>query len=146
MGSGSGVPGAGAGNPTAGTTGLPGGGNSAVGGAGNTAGTSTAGGTQGAGGTGVPVNPGEGPAGYWVEKNWHGCAWTGKGDLGVTTIRLMSNNPAKFKQLEGYQLRIVERVPLLTRPTQENIAYLSAKQLKLGHTLGVLPCPVVPAS
>jgi len=67
-------------------------------------------------------------------------------DLGVTTIRLMSNNPAKFKQLDGYPLRIVERVPLLTRPTQENIAYLSAKQLKLGHTLGVLPCPVVPAS
>jgi hypothetical protein len=84
-----GVPGAGAGNPTAGTTGLPGGGNSAVGGAGNTAGTSTTGGTQGAGGTGVPVNPGEGPAGYWVEKNWHGCAWTGKGDLGVTTITPM---------------------------------------------------------
>ncbi|HYP74472.1 MAG TPA: bifunctional 3,4-dihydroxy-2-butanone-4-phosphate synthase/GTP cyclohydrolase II [Polyangiaceae bacterium] len=60
--------------------------------------------------------------------------------LGVTTLRLMSNNPAKFKQLEGYPLRIVERVPLLTRPTQDNLAYLSTKQLKLGHTLGVLPC------
>jgi 3,4-dihydroxy 2-butanone 4-phosphate synthase / GTP cyclohydrolase II len=67
-------------------------------------------------------------------------------DLGVTTIRLMSNNPAKFKQLDGYQLRIVERVPLITRPTQDNIAYLSTKQLKLGHTLGVLPCPAVPVS
>ena len=66
-------------------------------------------------------------------------------DLGVTTMRLMSNNPAKFKELEGYKLRIVERVPLLTRPTQDNIAYLSTKQSKLGHTLGVLPCPV-PAS
>jgi len=65
--------------------------------------------------------------------------------LGLTTMRLMSNNPAKFRELEGYQLRIVERVPLLTRPTQDNIAYLSTKQLKLGHTLGVLPCPV-PAS
>ncbi|MEI9936274.1 MAG: bifunctional 3,4-dihydroxy-2-butanone-4-phosphate synthase/GTP cyclohydrolase II [Pseudomonadota bacterium] len=63
-------------------------------------------------------------------------------DLGVTTMRLMSNNPAKFKELEGYKLRIVERVPLLTRPTLDNIAYLSTKQLKLGHTLGVLPCPV----
>ena len=67
-------------------------------------------------------------------------------DLGVTTLRLMSNNPAKFKELEGYELRIVERVPLLTRPTQDNIAYLSAKQLKLGHTLGVLPCSAVPVS
>jgi 3,4-dihydroxy 2-butanone 4-phosphate synthase/GTP cyclohydrolase II len=63
-------------------------------------------------------------------------------DLGLTTMRLMSNNPAKFKELEGYQLRIVERVPLLTHPTQDNIAYLSTKQLKLGHTLGVLTCPV----
>ncbi len=63
-------------------------------------------------------------------------------DLGVTTMRLMSNNPAKFAQLEGYKLRIVERVPLLTRPTADNIAYLSTKQLKLGHTLGVLHWPV----
>jgi 3,4-dihydroxy 2-butanone 4-phosphate synthase/GTP cyclohydrolase II len=67
-------------------------------------------------------------------------------DLGVSTIRLLSNNPAKFRELEGYPLRVVERVPLLTRPTQDNIAYLSAKQLKLGHTLGVLPCPVPPIS
>jgi 3,4-dihydroxy 2-butanone 4-phosphate synthase/GTP cyclohydrolase II len=66
-------------------------------------------------------------------------------DLGVTTMRLMSNNPAKFKELDGYQLRVVERVPLLTRPTQDNIAYLTTKQLKLGHTLGV-PWPSVPAS
>ncbi|HEY3252438.1 MAG TPA: GTP cyclohydrolase II, partial [Polyangiaceae bacterium] len=67
-------------------------------------------------------------------------------DLGLTTIRLLSNNPAKFKELDGYPLRIVERVPLLTRPTLENIAYLSTKQLKLGHTLGVLPCPAIPVS
>ena len=67
-------------------------------------------------------------------------------DLGVTTIRLMSNNPEKFKDLEGYKLRVVERVPLLTRPTQDNIAYLSTKQLKLGHTLGVLPSLAVPVS
>jgi len=59
-------------------------------------------------------------------------------DLGVTTLRLMSNNPAKFEQLDGYPLRIVERVPLVTRPTAENLAYLSAKQLKLGHYLDVV--------
>ena len=67
-------------------------------------------------------------------------------DLGVTTMRLMSNNPAKFKELDGYNLRVVERVPLLTRPTQDNIAYLTTKQQKLGHSLGVLPYPAVPAS
>jgi 3,4-dihydroxy 2-butanone 4-phosphate synthase / GTP cyclohydrolase II len=64
-------------------------------------------------------------------------------DLGVTTLRLMSNNPAKFRELDGYNLRIVERVPLQTRPTEDNLAYLNTKQLKLGHTLGLLPgsCP-----
>jgi 3,4-dihydroxy 2-butanone 4-phosphate synthase/GTP cyclohydrolase II len=58
-------------------------------------------------------------------------------DLGVTTLRLMSNNPAKFSQIEGYQLKIVERVPLLTVPTPENVRYLHTKQQKLGHCLGL---------
>ncbi|HEX2876783.1 MAG TPA: hypothetical protein VHP33_36275 [Polyangiaceae bacterium] len=86
-----GVPGAGTSNGTAGSTGVPGGGNSATGGAGNGTAGSTGvpgAGTTGAGGT-TPVNPGEGPAGYWVEKNWHGCAWTGKGELGATTVTPM---------------------------------------------------------
>jgi 3,4-dihydroxy 2-butanone 4-phosphate synthase / GTP cyclohydrolase II len=57
--------------------------------------------------------------------------------LGVTNIRLMSNNPAKFAALEGYPLRIVERVPLITAPNDENAAYLATKQAKLGHLLGL---------
>jgi 3,4-dihydroxy 2-butanone 4-phosphate synthase/GTP cyclohydrolase II len=57
--------------------------------------------------------------------------------LGLTTIRLMSNNPAKFAALEGYPLRIVERVPLVTTPNAENANYLSTKQVKLGHMLGL---------
>jgi 3,4-dihydroxy 2-butanone 4-phosphate synthase/GTP cyclohydrolase II len=56
-------------------------------------------------------------------------------DLGVTTLRLMSNNPAKFVELEGYDLRIVGRVPLIMTPNRENLAYLWTKQLKLGHRL-----------
>jgi len=56
-------------------------------------------------------------------------------DLGLTSIRLLSNNPAKIHGLEDYRLRIVERVPLLTTPTCENQAYLRTKQLKLGHLL-----------
>ncbi|HTB56288.1 MAG TPA: bifunctional 3,4-dihydroxy-2-butanone-4-phosphate synthase/GTP cyclohydrolase II [Polyangia bacterium] len=58
-------------------------------------------------------------------------------DLGVTRLRLMSNNPAKFIELEGYDLRIVSRVPLLIAPNDENIGYLRTKQLKLGHELEI---------
>ncbi len=58
-------------------------------------------------------------------------------DLGVTTIRLMSNNPAKFTELEGYRLKVVERVPLVTEPTPENVRYLRSKQSMLGHSLGL---------
>jgi 3,4-dihydroxy 2-butanone 4-phosphate synthase / GTP cyclohydrolase II len=59
-------------------------------------------------------------------------------DLGVKTMRLMSNNPAKFVELEGYDLRIVGRVPLLVAPNSENLDYLRAKQLKLGHQLEIV--------
>src|SRR4029079_7017728 len=58
-------------------------------------------------------------------------------DLGVTTMRLMTNNPAKYGGIDGYGLEIVDRVPLHTEPTDENIAYLRAKQDKLGHLLGI---------
>jgi 3,4-dihydroxy 2-butanone 4-phosphate synthase / GTP cyclohydrolase II len=58
-------------------------------------------------------------------------------DLGITTMRVMTNNPAKYGGLEGYGLEIVERVPLRSRPTDENIAYLRAKQEKMGHLLEI---------
>jgi 3,4-dihydroxy 2-butanone 4-phosphate synthase / GTP cyclohydrolase II len=58
-------------------------------------------------------------------------------DLGLTTIRVMSNNPAKFDALQGYSLRIVERLPLLTKPRCENLRYLRAKQEKMGHLLSL---------
>jgi 3,4-dihydroxy 2-butanone 4-phosphate synthase/GTP cyclohydrolase II len=50
-------------------------------------------------------------------------------------MRLLTNNPAKRAGLEGYGLSIVERVPLQTRPTEHNLAYLKAKREKLGHLL-----------
>ncbi len=56
-------------------------------------------------------------------------------DLGVTTMRLMTNNTAKYGGLEGFGLQIVERVPLQTKPNPENIAYLRAKQARMGHLL-----------
>ena len=58
-------------------------------------------------------------------------------DLGITTMRLMTNNPAKYGGLEGFGLEIVERVPLRAGLTDENIAYLRAKQEKLGHLLEI---------
>lgn len=58
-------------------------------------------------------------------------------DLGITTMRLMTNNPAKYGGLEGFGLEIVERVPLRAGLTNENIAYLRAKQEKLGHLLEI---------
>jgi 3,4-dihydroxy 2-butanone 4-phosphate synthase / GTP cyclohydrolase II len=59
-------------------------------------------------------------------------------DLGVRTMRLLTNNPTKRAGLEGYGLQIAERVPLETKPTSENIAYLRAKREKLGHLLSNL--------
>jgi 3,4-dihydroxy 2-butanone 4-phosphate synthase/GTP cyclohydrolase II len=56
-------------------------------------------------------------------------------DLGVRSMRLLTNNPAKRAGLEGYGLSIVERVPLETRPTAENLDYLRTKREKLGHLL-----------
>jgi 3,4-dihydroxy 2-butanone 4-phosphate synthase / GTP cyclohydrolase II len=56
-------------------------------------------------------------------------------DLGVTTMRLMTNNPAKYGGLDGYGLEIVERVPLLIEPNPENIAYLRTKRERMGHLL-----------
>jgi 3,4-dihydroxy 2-butanone 4-phosphate synthase/GTP cyclohydrolase II len=56
-------------------------------------------------------------------------------DVGVRTMRLLTNNPSKRAGLEGYGLSIVERVPLETRPTPENLGYLKAKREKLGHLL-----------
>jgi 3,4-dihydroxy 2-butanone 4-phosphate synthase/GTP cyclohydrolase II len=56
-------------------------------------------------------------------------------DLGITTMRLMTNNPAKFGGLAGYGLEMVERVPLITEPNPENIAYLRTKRERMGHLL-----------
>ena len=56
-------------------------------------------------------------------------------DLGVSKLRLMTNNPRKIVGLEGYGLQVVELVPLLTRPTATNLGYLETKRAKLGHLI-----------
>ncbi|MGH7828293.1 MAG: GTP cyclohydrolase II [Candidatus Binatia bacterium] len=54
-------------------------------------------------------------------------------DLGVYKLRLLTNNPRKISGIEGYGLRVVERVPLEMAPQANNIHYLRTKQKKLGH-------------
>jgi len=56
-------------------------------------------------------------------------------DLGITTMRYMTNNPSKYGGLEGFGLDIVERVPLESAPNPENIAYLRTKRERMGHML-----------
>ncbi len=60
-------------------------------------------------------------------------------DLGVKNMRLLTNNPKKIVGLEGYGLRVVERVPIEIPPTESNKHYLRTKQEKLGHMLSSLP-------
>jgi 3,4-dihydroxy 2-butanone 4-phosphate synthase/GTP cyclohydrolase II len=54
-------------------------------------------------------------------------------DLGLSSIRILTNNPRKMVGLDGYGLEIVERVPLIASTTDENRAYLKVKRDKLGH-------------
>lgn len=56
-------------------------------------------------------------------------------DLGVRSIRLLTNNPRKIKGLEGYGLSVTERVPLQMVENEDNSRYLHTKQAKLGHLL-----------
>ena len=56
-------------------------------------------------------------------------------DLGITTMRLLTNNPAKYGGLEGFGLEIVERVPLEVEPNPHNIHYLRTKKARMGHLL-----------
>ena len=56
-------------------------------------------------------------------------------DLGLKNIRLLTNNPTKIVGLEGYGIKIVERVPLEVEPNNENFEYLKIKKEKLGHLL-----------
>ena len=58
-------------------------------------------------------------------------------DLGIHEMRLLTNNPAKRAGLEGYGLKVVERVPIVVEPNSHNLRYLETKRKKLGHILKV---------
>jgi 3,4-dihydroxy 2-butanone 4-phosphate synthase/GTP cyclohydrolase II len=58
-------------------------------------------------------------------------------DLGLKDIRLLTNNPRKIVGLEGYGLRVVERLSLEVQPNPSNYKYLKTKKEKLGHHLKI---------
>ncbi len=68
------------------------------------------------------------------------CATTGSGprsssDLGLTSIRILTNNPKKISGLAGYGLSVTDQIPIQHVPNPHNEAYLRAKRDRLGHTL-----------
>jgi GTP cyclohydrolase II len=56
-------------------------------------------------------------------------------DLGVRSVRLLSNNPRKSEALERHGVTVAEQVPLLMEPSEENLAYLLTKRERLDHLL-----------
>lgn len=62
-------------------------------------------------------------------------------DLGLKKIRIMTNNPAKYAALQGFDLEIVERVPLVCKPHKDNLRYLSTKRDRMGHLLDCSDTP-----
>ena len=56
-------------------------------------------------------------------------------DLGLSSIRILTNNPKKIHALEGYGLSVTDQIPIEQPPNPENVAYLRTKREKLGHTL-----------
>ncbi len=73
--------------------------------------------------------------GFLPDKRDYGIGAQILKDLGITKMRLLTNNPRKFKALEGYGLEIVERVSIPITPRKENLRYLEAKKRKLGHII-----------
>lgn len=59
-------------------------------------------------------------------------------DLGLSTVRLLTNNPRKIVGLRGYGLEVTERVPIEVLPTEANVRYLRTKRDKMGHLLDVV--------
>jgi 3,4-dihydroxy 2-butanone 4-phosphate synthase/GTP cyclohydrolase II len=76
--------------------------------------------------------------GFPADSREYGFGYQILADLGLTTIRLLTNNPRKMEGIESYGLVVVEQVAIEIPPNDENLRYLTAKREKLGHTLGKL--------
>ena len=74
--------------------------------------------------------------GFPVDSREYGIGAQIISDLGIQKMRLLTNNPSKYGGLQGYNLEIVERVPLIGGETLENTKYLQTKEERLGHLIG----------
>ncbi len=75
--------------------------------------------------------------GFPADRRDYGIGMQILADLGIREMRLLTNNPAKRAGLEGYGLKVVERIPIIIEPNAFNMRYLETKRTKLGHLLGV---------
>jgi 3,4-dihydroxy 2-butanone 4-phosphate synthase/GTP cyclohydrolase II len=73
--------------------------------------------------------------GYGMDLREYGLGAQILADLGLKTIRLLTNNPKKIIGLQGYGLEILEQVPIKIKPNQHNLKYLKTKREKMGHLL-----------
>ncbi|VVC00005.1 3,4-dihydroxy-2-butanone 4-phosphate synthase [uncultured archaeon] len=73
--------------------------------------------------------------GLEVDKRDYGTGARILRDLGITSMRLLTNNPKKLNALEGFGLKVAEQVPIRAKPNRHNRLYLETKRLKMGHTL-----------
>ena len=80
--------------------------------------------------------------GYGMDLREYGLGAQILCDLGLKTIRLLTNNPKKVVGVDGYGLHIVERVPIQITPNQNNLRYLQTKKEKLGHLLDEMDQPI----
>jgi len=75
--------------------------------------------------------------GFKADERDYGVGASMLHELGVRKMRLMTNNPLKRKGLEGYDLEVVENVPIVVAPNKHNLTYLKTKEEKMGHTLNI---------
>jgi 3,4-dihydroxy 2-butanone 4-phosphate synthase/GTP cyclohydrolase II len=75
--------------------------------------------------------------GFGVDERDYGVGASILHELGITRMRLLTNNPLKRAGLEGYGLSVAEIVPIVIAPTPHNRRYLETKEAKMGHTLGL---------
>ena len=70
-----------------------------------------------------------------VDKRDYGIGSQILRDLGLSKLRIMTNNPKKIYGIDGYGLQVVEEVPIRVEPSDHNKRYLETKKLKMGHKL-----------
>jgi GTP cyclohydrolase II len=73
--------------------------------------------------------------GLEVDARQYGIAVDIMEDLGIKAIHLITNNPLKIEAIENSKIQVISRIPLITKPVKENIAYLQTKEELMGHLL-----------